>query len=35
MALVFSLGSWRGSFRGELAHFARLAAIDADRDRTV
>ena len=29
MAWIFSLGSWRGSFRGELAHFARLAEIEA------
>jgi hypothetical protein len=29
MARIFSLGSWRGRFRGELAQFARLAAIDA------
>ena len=29
MARVFSLGSWRGSFRGELQHFARLAEADA------
>ena len=28
MAGIFSLGSWKGSFRGELAHFARLAAIE-------
>ena len=28
MARIFSLGSWKGSFRGELAHFARLAAIE-------
>ena len=31
MARIFSLGSWRGSFRGELAHFARLAELDARR----
>ena len=31
MAWIFSLGSWKGSFRGELAHFARLAEIDARR----
>jgi uncharacterized protein YndB with AHSA1/START domain len=29
MAWIFSLGSWRGSFRGELAQFARLAELDA------
>ena len=33
MARIFSLGSWRGSFRGELAHFARLAEIDARQAR--
>lgn len=25
MARIFATGSWRGSFRGELQHFARLA----------
>jgi uncharacterized protein YndB with AHSA1/START domain len=34
-ARIFSLGSWRGSFRGELAHFARLAAIDAQHAPSV
>jgi len=28
-ARIFSLGSWKGSFRGELAHFGRLAEIEA------
>ena len=31
MARIFALGSWRGSFRGELAHFARLAELEARR----
>jgi hypothetical protein len=31
MAWIFSLGSWRGSFRGELAHFARIAEAEAGR----
>ena len=30
-ARIFALGSWRGSFRGELAHFARLAELEARR----
>lgn len=29
---IFSLGSWRGSFRGELAHFARIAEAESRRD---
>jgi len=28
-ARIFATGSYRGSFRGELAHFARLAEADA------
>jgi len=31
MARIFSLGSWKGSFRGELAHFARIAEAEAGR----
>ena len=30
-ARIFATGSWRGSFRGELATFARLAERDAVR----
>ena len=31
MARIFSLGSWRGSFRGELAHFARIVETEVGR----
>ena len=31
---IFSLGSYRGSFRGEVEHFARLAEEDARRSRS-
>lgn len=31
MARIFSLGSWRGSFKGELQHCARLAEAEARR----
>lgn len=31
MARIFSLGSWKGSFRGELAHFARIAEAEPQR----
>lgn len=33
MGWIFAMGSYRGSFRGELEHFARIAEADA-RDRT-
>jgi uncharacterized protein YndB with AHSA1/START domain len=33
MARIFSLGSWKGSFRGELEHFARLAAAESRSPR--
>jgi uncharacterized protein YndB with AHSA1/START domain len=29
MAWIFSFGTWRGSFRGELQHFATLAEAEA------
>lgn len=32
MARIFSIGSWRGSFKGELRHFARLAEADVQRN---
>lgn len=31
MATIFSLGSWRGSFKGELRDFARLAEAEGRR----
>jgi uncharacterized protein YndB with AHSA1/START domain len=31
MGRVFAAGSWKGSFRGELAHFGRIAEVDARR----
>jgi uncharacterized protein YndB with AHSA1/START domain len=30
-ARIFATGSWKGSFRGELAHFGRIAEADARR----
>jgi uncharacterized protein YndB with AHSA1/START domain len=31
-ARIFATGSWKGSFKGELAHFGRIAERDAERD---